>query len=87
MAFDAGRGRHSGPVAETCCAGAGAVMGGWPAQYIFVRYIFVQCILFMGILAQCILALDIRILGIRIQLTAGGWGWRLANGCCCEGVA
>ena len=68
-----------------CWAGAGAAMGGWPAQYVFVRYIFVQCILFMGILAQCILALGIRILGIRIQFTAGGWGWRrLADGCCCD---
>ena len=43
---------------------------------------------YMSILARCWLALGIRILGVRIQLTAGGWGWRgLAGGCCCEGVA
>ena len=58
-------------------------MDGWPAQYISRNISS-----YMGIPAQCILALGILVLGIRIQVTAGGWGWRgLAGGCCCEGVA
>ena len=63
-------------------------MDGWPAQYISRNISS-----YMGIPAQCILALGILalgilVLGIRIQLTAGGWGWRrLADGCYCEGAA
>ena len=66
-----------------CWPGAGgATMDGWLAPYIRV---FGQHISYLGILARGILALGVLMLGIRIQLTAGGWGWRgLAGGCCCE---
>ncbi len=65
---------------------AGRAQGGgrWTAGW---HRIFGQHISYLGILARGILALGILVLGIRIQLTAGGWGWRgLAEGCCCEGV-
>ncbi len=58
--------------------GAGAGMHGWPAQYIFVY----------GHSGAGLAGTVYSYTGIRIQLTAGGWGWRrLADGCCCEGVA
>ena len=53
-------------------------MDAWPAQYIW----------YLGILALGWLEQCMSYPGIRIQLSAGGWGWRgLAGGCCCESVA
>ena len=57
----------------------GATTDGWLAQYIHVR-------------AACFVSghsgAGHSYSGLRIQLTAGGWGWRgLADGSCCEGVA
>ncbi len=54
------------------------------ARGILARGILARGILARGILALGWLAQYMRIGGIRIQLTAGGWGWRgLADGCCC----
>ena len=77
------------------CAGSLACWPGvggrrWTAGW---HSTFVQHISYLGILARGILALGwlaqyMRIGGVRIELTAGGWGWRgLAGGCCCEDVA
>ena len=57
---------------------AGAGMHGRPAQYIFVY----------GCSGTGLAGTAYSYPGIRIQLSAGGGGWRgLADGCCCDIIA